>query len=160
MRCKAAICILSVVLLHAFICFGASPKPTARSVGEGLICQCGCNMTVNGCNHPECSSRTEMQAMIGKEIRAGKDETTILQDFVLHYGVKVLATPPAKGFNLAVWVLPVIGVLGGLVVVIWVVRRLRKPSAETPSIPGGPVDSKLLQAVEEEMKSLGLGSRQ
>jgi RHS repeat-associated protein len=55
-----------------------------------------------------------MRAVIQKEIAAAKDETTILQDLAIRYGVQVLAAPPTRGFDLTVWLLPAISLLGGI----------------------------------------------
>ncbi len=160
MSSKLAIGILLAGIFSAANATGKEPRPTPKSVGDGVICQCGgCNQTVSTCNHYECSARAEMNSLIQKEIAAGKDETTILQDFVLRYGVEVLASPPAKGFNLAVWALPGVGLLLGLAVVAMVVRRWRNPSGASASAPTAPIDPKLLAAMEEEMKSTGLGGR-
>jgi cytochrome c-type biogenesis protein CcmH len=97
-----------------------------------------------------------MQAFIKKEIADGKSETAILQDLSLRYGVQVLTAPPARGFDLTVWILPGVGLLVGLGVVIVIVRRWkRKPAA--PATPAGTsLDPKILTAMEEEMKSTGL----
>ena len=71
----------------------------------------------------DCAEKAEMQAFIKKEIADGKDETAILQDLSLKYGVQVLSAPPAHGFNLAVWILPGVGLLAGLGIVVVIVRR-------------------------------------
>ena len=121
------------------------------------MCQCGvCNFPVSTCNHETCSSRDEMKAMAGREIAAGKDETTILQDFVLRYGVKVLATPPASGFNLSVWILPGVGLVLGLAIVVVLARRWRKPPKPPEEPRATEIDPAALAAVEEEMKTSGL----
>jgi len=99
-----------------------------------------------------------MEALVLKDIDAGKDEQAILQDFVDRYGVPVLAAPPAKGFDLTAWILPGVGLIVGLVVVIVIVRRMRRPSAETAETPASSIDPKVLAAVEEEMKTAGLGT--
>ncbi len=158
MRSKPAFAAFAFVLLALASAWGKTTQPTAKSLGESLSCQCGyCYQTVTGCNHYGCPSRTEMQALIQKEIAAGKDETTIVQDFVLRYGVKVLSTPPARGFNLAVWILPAVGLVSGLIVLIVIARRWRKPPAEPrPPVPAS-VDPKLLAAVEEEIRSSKVG---
>ena len=151
-RLRVAVLTLFVVGLD----LGRAPaKPTQQSIEGALTCQCGCNQTVAGCNHYGCGSREEMRALIQKEIAAGKDETAIFQDMTLRYGVKVLAAPPAQGFNLTVWILPVLGLMVGLVAVVLIVRHWRKPAGESPCVPPSTMDPKVMAAVEAEMKKVG-----
>jgi len=103
--------------------------------------------------------RAQMEALVLKDIDAGKDEQAILKDFVDRYGVGVLAAPPAKGFDLTAWILPGVGLIVGLVAVIVIVRRMRKPSPGAAETPATAIDPKVLAAVEEEMKTSGLGTR-
>jgi cytochrome c-type biogenesis protein CcmH/NrfF len=118
------------------------------------MCLCGCVATLNHCLHRDCATVAEIRPIIEKEIAAGKDETTILQDLAIRYGVQVLAAPPAKGFSLTAWILPGVGLLAGLSLVIVAVRRWRKPAPIAAALPAKPLDPKLLTAVEEEMKEL------
>jgi cytochrome c-type biogenesis protein CcmH/NrfF len=129
-------------------------KPTFESIGDQVMCLCGCVATLNHCPHRDCATVAEMRPIIEKEIADGKDETTILQDLAIRYGVQVLAAPPAKGFSLAAWILPGVGLLAGLSFVVIVVRRWRKPASVAAGVPAKPLDAKLLAAVEEEMKEL------
>jgi len=145
---------VAAIVFATATAFAAASKPTGKSVGDALICQCGCQQTVHSCNHFECASRTQMNAEIEKEIAAGKDETTILQDFVKQYGVQVLASPPAKGFTLMAWVLPGLGLIVGLAVVIAFVRHWRKPPPKSDQPPPAPIDPKILEEIEEEMKKV------
>jgi cytochrome c-type biogenesis protein CcmH len=147
--------LLALVLCGAVMpaALAGASKPTVKEIGDAVICQCGCNQTVTECNHLECASRTEMTAMAQKEIAEGKNETAILQDFVLRYGVKVLASPPTQGFNLTVWILPGIGLLVGLTLVVGIVRRWRRPPAAAP-VAAPPVDPEVMAAVEKEMKQV------
>lgn len=135
----------------------APRKPTLESIGDQVMCLCGCAATLNHCPHRDCATVAEMRPVIAKEIAEGKDETTILQDLAIRYGVQVLAAPPARGFSLTAWILPGVGSLAGLGFVVVVVRRWRKPSPVAIATPTKPLDAKLLAAVEEEMKSAGLG---
>jgi len=98
-----------------------------------------------------------MRHVISQEIAAGKDETTILQDLAIRYGVQVLAAPPARGFSLTAWILPSVGLLAGFSLVVAVARRWRKPQPALTGADAKPLDPKLLAAVEEEMKSAGMG---
>jgi len=135
-----------------------SRKPTLESIGDQVMCLCGCMATLNHCPHRDCATVAEIRPIIEKEIAEGKDETTILQDLAIRYGVQVLAAPPARGFSLTAWILPGVGLLAGLSFVLIIVRRWRKPSPVAAAIPAKPLDPKLLAAVEEEMKSSGLGA--
>ncbi len=155
MPARSGFILLLAGLLAATGAAAKDTKPTLKSVGDGVICQCGgCNQTVTTCNHVECPSLPEMSDLIQKEIAENKDETTILQDLVHRYGVKVLASPPAKGFTLTVWILPGVGLVVGLGAVIFIVRRWRKPGGGRSAGPPAPVDPKVLAAVEEEMKRI------
>ncbi|HUY13026.1 MAG TPA: cytochrome c-type biogenesis protein CcmH [Terriglobia bacterium] len=159
MRCRLEIFPILAALCVSSMSFGAvAAKPTLESIGNKVYCLCGCVTTLNRCPHlpSECASRAEMEALIRKDIRAGKTEKAILNDFTAAYGVRVLASPPAHGFDLAVWILPGIGLMMGLILVIVIVKRWRRrsPPAELQDEAG--IDPKLRAAVEEEMKRLTL----
>ena len=132
-------------------------KPTLEALGNEVQCPCGCVAPLNQCPMLDCAEKAEMRAFIKKEIADGKDETAILQDLSLRYGVQVLSAPPAHGFNLAVWILPGIGLLAGLAVVVVIVRRWKHKPAVVPASTSAAHDARVLTAVEEEMKSTGLG---
>jgi cytochrome c-type biogenesis protein CcmH/NrfF len=149
---------LAASLLAASVARGdTARKPTLEALGNEVQCTCGCVAPLNQCPHLDCAEKAEMQAFIKKEIADGKDETAILQDLSLKYGLQVLSTPPARGFNLAVWILPSVGLLLGLGIVVVLVRRWKHKPAIVPVSTVGSRDPKVLTAVEEEMKSTGLG---
>ena len=70
--------------------------------------------------------------------------------------MQVLTAPPAKGFNLAVWILPGIGLLVGLGIVVVIVRRWKHKPADVPAPSAASLDPKVLAAMEEEMKLTGM----
>jgi len=135
-----------------------SKKPTLESIGDQVMCLCGCVATLNHCPHRDCATVAEVRPIIEKEIAEGKDERAILQDLAIRYGVQVLAAPPARGFSLTAWILPGVGLLAGLSFVVVIARRWRKPAPVAAGVPPKPLDPKLLAAVEEEMKASGLGA--
>ncbi len=129
------------------------------------MCSCGCVTTMTSCPHKD--NRTyvcyptwqEMKAMIQEQTAAGKDEPAILQALAIRYGVQVLAAPPTKGFNLAAWILPGVGLLVGLAFAVVVARRLRNRVLPPAKVGGSQVDPKIRAAVEDEIKKAGLGVR-
>ena len=46
--------------------------------------------------------------------------------------VRVLAQPPAQGTSLLLYVLPIVGLIVGVVIVVWLLRRLRLRGAQAP----------------------------
>ena len=149
--------VLMVTLFAVFtIQSGAASPPTLQKIGSEVQCLCGCNAPLNECPHLECAEKADEQAFIKKEIAAGKGETTILQDMSLKYGLQVLSTPPAHGFNLSIWILPALGLLLGLGIVFVLVRRWKQKPEPAPPPASATLDPKVLSAMEDEMKSVGL----
>lgn len=157
-RDKRSVSLLLAVFLASASLAAAAPvsKPTLEQVGNQVECQCGCVTLLNRCPHlpSECESRAEMQTVILADIQKGKTDRAILHDLVERFGVHVLASPPATGFDLTVWVLPGVILIVGLGIVVAIVCRWRaKVSAkEEPSIP---IDPKIVAAVDEEMNKIG-----
>jgi cytochrome c-type biogenesis protein CcmH/NrfF len=152
---KRGLVILVGALCVASLTRADTPKrPTLESIGDQVMCLCGCVATLNHCPHRDCATLAEIRPFIEKEIAEGKNETTILQDLAIRYGVQVLAAPPAKGFSLAAWILPGLGLAFGLSFVVVIVRRWRRPAALAIGVPAKPLDPKVRAALEEEMKEL------
>jgi cytochrome c-type biogenesis protein CcmH/NrfF len=153
----ASAILLSTLLGVSFARGADSRKPTLESIGNEVQCTCGgCVAPINQCPMLNCAEKAEIRAFISKEISDGKEEKTILQDLSLRYGLQVLSAPPAKGFNLAVWILPGVGLLVGLSLVVVIVRKWKSKPADEPPAPPATYDSKVIAAMEEEMKSAGL----
>lgn len=131
-------------------------KPTLEQVGSQIYCLCGCVTTLNRCPHlpSECANRAQVEALIVKDIQQGKSDPAILQDLSQRYGVKILASPPAKGFDLTVWILPGVGLIVGLILVVLIVRRLRRKPLDSSQAASAPIDPKIMAAVEEEMNKI------
>jgi cytochrome c-type biogenesis protein CcmH len=130
------------------------PKLATRfnNVSEGLVCQCGCNMGLRVCNHENCPSAIPMRHEIEEKLQAGASDDSINAAFVKEYGDKVLAEPPATGFNLAAYVMPGFGLLIGLFLVAvfasrWSAKRRLAPAS------AAPVDPELKERIERELKA-------
>ena len=149
------ICFLSLALAGvALAAQGPAPSQVEKDIGNKVYCLCGCATTMNHCPHENCEVKAEMQKIIRTDLSAGKAEPAILQDLVDRYGEKVLAAPPAHGFNLTAWILPGLGLLIGLFLAVTIVRKWRTPARQmaAPGSSAPPVNDNVRAAVEEEMK--------
>ncbi len=73
----------------------------------------------------------QMRGLIRDQLRAGRTPDQVRAYFISKYGEWILMKPEAHGFNLAVYVLPVLGLLVGAVVIVLAARRWqRRPPAE------------------------------
>lgn len=71
----------------------------------------------------------QMKDLIRAQLAAGRSDAEVREYFVSRYGEWVLLEPRAAGFNLLVYLLPALGLLGGAVVVAFAVRRWSSPAA-------------------------------
>ena len=65
----------------------------------------------------------QMRDIVKDQLRAGKSPDEVNEYFVSRYGEWILLEPKARGFNVVVYALPVLLVLGGIGVIAVVVRR-------------------------------------
>jgi cytochrome c-type biogenesis protein CcmH len=113
----------------------AQSSPRAKELGGKLLCVCGCNQILTACNHVGCTYSHNMLKELDDRISRGESDSLILQSFVQEYGPTVLAEPPARGFNWAAWIMPVLVPLIALFLVWQLVRRWRARSV--PAAAGG-----------------------
>jgi cytochrome c-type biogenesis protein CcmH/NrfF len=136
----------------------ASQMARARALSLRLKCMCGgCDDTVGTCNHsggafagPCATAQAELKE-IDMRIGRGESDDLILQDFVREYGPGVLVTPPARGFNWLVWIMPIALPLLAFALVWEIVRRWRRRSSLQPvAADGPPVSAELLARARRE----------
>jgi cytochrome c-type biogenesis protein CcmH len=72
----------------------------------------------------------QMRSVVRDQLSAGKSPDEIRAYFVSKYGEWILLEPRPVGFNVLVYALPAVVVVGGLVLIVVVVRRwTRQPEA-------------------------------
>jgi cytochrome c-type biogenesis protein CcmH len=153
-RNAAALCACLVVLAA-----GASEAQTnLREVSDDLVCQCGCNMVLSNCTMQNCGSAIPMREEIEKQIASGDSKDAIVASFVEKVGLKVLAAPPAKGFNLSAWILPFVALVVGGVIALKVMRSWRAKTAAVESgrapvsFPASHLSDQQRQRIERELQ--------
>ena len=114
--------------------------PRVQKLGHDLMCMCGCNQILIECDHQgsdRCMMHDQMMAEVQRRVASGETNSLILQSFVQEYGPQVLVVPPAKGFDLTAWLMPIFASLIGLSLLIIVVQRWRERGLK-PAVAAGP----------------------
>ncbi len=69
----------------------------------------------------------QMRAVVRDKLRAGETPEQIKAYFAARYGEWILLEPRMTGLNVVLYVLPVVIILGGLVIVVYLVRKWTRP---------------------------------
>lgn len=98
-----------------------------NAIAKDLYCPVCENIPLDVCPTQACA---EWRALIKELLAEGRSEQEIKDYFVQQYGDRVLATPPPRGLNWLVYILPPIAILGGAHILYRVFRTWKQPSAE------------------------------
>jgi cytochrome c-type biogenesis protein CcmH len=91
----------------------------------------------------------QMRGIVRERLAAGDSPAQVRQYFVERYGQWILLAPPRRGFNLLVWVAPLVAVVIGLGLVALLLRRWT--SRRRPAPP--PVSPAMSERIRREMES-------
>lgn len=94
----------------------------------------------------------QMRAIVRERLAAGERPEQVIQYFVERYGEWILLSPRPRGFNLLVWLFPVVAVGAGLLVVGLLLRRWTRRAATRPAAPP-PVDPAMSERIRRELGS-------
>ena len=72
----------------------------------------------------------QMRAVVKERLRSGESPEQVKAYFVGRYGEWILLEPKMTGLNILLYVLPVVLVLGGLALVVMLVRRWTRAAAD------------------------------
>jgi cytochrome c-type biogenesis protein CcmH len=102
--------------------------PGVIAIERKLRCTCGCTLDVYTCRTTDfsCTYSPAMHRDVVAQVQRGATEAQVLQWFVDQpdNGIKVLMSPPARGFNLMGYLVPGLAVAAvGLALAAWLVRR-------------------------------------
>ena len=88
----------------------------------------------------------QMRAIIRERLAAGESPDEVQRYFVQRYGEWILLSPPRRGFNLLVWLLPLVFVIAGFAVVALLVRRwTRRPRRGAEPVAVDPAMSERIR---------------
>ena len=72
-----------------------------------------------------------MRAVVRGRLRSGETPDQVKAYFVSRYGEWILLEPTMTGLNILLYVIPVLLVIGGLALVVFLVRRWTTPETTT-----------------------------
>jgi cytochrome c-type biogenesis protein CcmH/NrfF len=142
-----AVLVAALVLTSSAAAACQHPKTSLASLEGQVMCPT-CHTTLDQSNSAA-ARRIEhfIQLRIDQCASAGQIKNELVQNF----GTGILAAPPAKGFDLLAWWLPLGGiVLGALLIAVGVWRwsRARPPEG------GAPLDAETEQRLDELLARL------
>ena len=73
----------------------------------------------------------QMRSVVKERLRSGESEDEVKAYFVARYGEWILLEPRMTGLNIALYALPVILIVGGLILVTYLVKRWTRPVTES-----------------------------
>ena len=132
-----------------YVFFSTSPQQTldqrARDVGEQLKCPVCQGESVADSSS---SIAQQMRGIIRQQLREGKSEQQIIQYFQARYGNQIVWSPQWQGFAMMAWLVPMLLVLGGFVLLLFVLRDWHKAVPVGNSTPNeaeiGDIDEREL----------------
>ncbi len=134
-----------------------TPEPSGitddqvNEIARQLYCPVCENIPLDVCGTQACE---QWRQLIRQKLSLGWSQAQIKQYFMEQYGDRVLGTPPTKGLNWLVYVLPPFAVLFGVFMLFRYVKYSQKPALEkelTGSENILPEDYKA--RIEEELKN-------
>jgi len=127
-----------------------APRASLTDIESDVMCT-SCREPLEVAQSPQADSE---RAYIRGLIAQGETKSQILDNLVAQYGPAVLGKPPAHGFNLTVYIIPLaILAVGGAILAVTLPRwrrrtraSAREPAADVPAL--SPEDA---QRVEQEL---------
>lgn len=134
-----------------------TPRPVSddqvNAVAKQLYCPVCENIPLDVCGTQACE---QWRGLIREKLAAGWSEGQVKQYFVDQYGDRVLGTPPARGLNWLVYIIPPLAILAGVFVLYRAFQAWKKPapsSAENaPKVGSAPQDDPYMARLEEELR--------
>ena len=128
-----------------------------NAIARQLYCPVCENIPLDVCPTTACAQWREL---IRQKLADGWNEQQIKDYFVQQYGARVLGTPPPKGINWLVYLVPPIAILAGVYILYRVFRSWRQPtqlvdlSSSTDGPPGGQntAQDEYIKRLEEEVR--------
>jgi len=145
------ISILTLLLLHGAVAAqgGEPTDDEVNAIAKQLYCPVCENVPLDVCPTQAC---VQWREIIRQKLAEGWTEDQIKQYFVDQYGDRVLATPPARGLNWLVYILPPLVFVVGATILFRAVRGWRQPPVAEEPFPSATLEDPYILRLEEELQ--------
>ncbi len=149
--------LLSLLITQTVYAQEQIPTPSdddINRVAAQMYCPVCENIPLDVCDTTAC---VQWRELIREKLAAGWTDQQIKDYFVLQYGDRVLAAPPASGLNWLVYLLPAGFFLAGVFVLVRIFSKVRKTSNndgadEVSRIHRDPYENRVEEALRERRK--------
>jgi cytochrome c-type biogenesis protein CcmH len=141
-----------VVLLAPSVAGASEDNPTLLDLEKKVMCPT-CNATLE-LSHAPIADR--IRVFIVERIDAGDTETQIKDKLVAQFGERILAAPRKSGFNLIVWVLPLVAIVAAGAIVFMILRRWFRSRGLAVEAAGeaAVIDPAIQRRIDDELARL------
>ncbi len=155
-RAGGVLALVAVFALLAVACQGSSVEPSqeerAQALNKELMCPVCPSETID---QSQVELAKQMRAIVRERLEDGESEQEIKDFFVDRYGDNVLAAPPARGFNIVVWVVAGLVLPIAAISLVLALRVMRRRGETVPAPAQSKADDEkvetYLSRVDEEM---------
>mgnify|MGYP001101895363 CR=1 FL=1 len=114
-----------------------------------LLCYCGCPPTlVDECI---CGTARQIKDAMALQILDGVPPEQMASEYIAAQGTQYLAAPPKEGFDLVIWIFPVVA-FAGLSALFWVlIRRLTRNREDAQRLAPTQELTEYQQQIEREL---------
>lgn len=122
-----------------------------NAIAKDLYCPVCENVPLDVCPTTACA---EWRELIRVKLAEGWSERQIKDYFVAQYGDRVLATPPPRGLNWLVYVIPPLAILVGAYILYRAMQTWRQPMPAVKEVDSAGVgaEDEYVARLEEELR--------
>ena len=148
-----------LALLATLIGLGATPSQAAAQaaspVNEKTVYEIAAQLRCVVCQNLSVADSpsemaSQMRGIIRERLAVGESPAQVQRYFVDRYGEWILLSPPRRGFNLLVWLLPLVAVLVGLAAAATLVWRWSHQARGAR--PAAAVDAAMSERIRRELE--------
>jgi cytochrome c-type biogenesis protein CcmH len=151
MSVRVAIAAAALLVLLASPAAASERHPTLAELEHEVMCPT-CHQVLELSNAPVAG---RIRAFIRARIAAGDTKSQIKRQLVNEFGEAVLAAPPARGFGLLAWLLPLLGLAVSATMIAVLAWRWTRESREPVSASNDDsitaLDPRLARRLDDEL---------